>query len=82
MTASDNKPKGYGYFERDFFPYPYLNIQPVMKINSIRNNRKTFLTTKHCTRMVLIPYSYMLLNRKYKNQIPTSIMRYNLNIKL
>lgn len=45
MTVSDNKQKGYGYFERDFFPHPYLNIQPVMKINSIRINRKTFLTT-------------------------------------
>lgn len=40
MTVSDNKQKGYGYFKRQLFPHPYLNIQPSMKINYIRKNRK------------------------------------------
>lgn len=40
MTVSDNKQKGYGYFETELFPHPYLNIEPIMKINYIRNNRK------------------------------------------
>jgi len=64
MTVSDNKQKGYGYFERELFPHPDLNTQPIMKINYIRSNRRQFLNKNHCTSVVLILYTSICPQQK------------------